>query len=123
MKTTLSTTEAAHMLLDDDNANWSRVGAFKIVEHLENWEHDTGETIEFCPVSIRCDYSQYDSLEDWASDYFANHVQAVFELKLNIDGDGRIEETDEEVDEAIREYIQDRGTLLEFDGGIIVSAF
>jgi hypothetical protein len=123
MKTTLSTTQAAHMLLDDDNANWSRAGAFKIVEHLENWEHDTGEIIEFCPVSIRCDYSQYDSLEEWASIYFANHVQAVFELKLNIDGDGRIEETDEEVDEAIREYIQDRGTLLEFDGGIIVSSF
>ena len=123
MKTTLTTTEAAHRLIDDENANWSRAGAFAIVEYLEELEEDCGDEIEFCPVSLRCDYSEYDSLEDWGSYYFANHVQAVFELNLNIDGDGKIEESSDEIDEAIRDYIRDRGTLLEFDGGIIVSSF
>jgi hypothetical protein len=123
MKTTLSTTQAAHMLLADENANWSQAGAFALVEYLEELEEDIGEPIEFCPCSIRCEFSEYDSLEDWASEYFANHVQAVFELKLNIDNDGKIEETDEQVDNQIREYIRDRGQLIEFDGGIIVSNF
>jgi hypothetical protein len=29
----------------------------------------------------------------------------------------------DDVDDKIREYINDRGTLIEFDGGIIVSSF
>jgi hypothetical protein len=123
MKTTLTTTQAAHLLLDDDNANWSRAGAFALVEYLEELEEGCDVDIDFCPVSIRCDYSEYKSLEDWASDHFANHVQAVFELKLNINGDGKIEETDEEVDDQIRDYIGNRGQLIEFEGGIIVSSF
>ena len=123
MKTTLSTTEAAHRLIDDKNANWSRAGAFALVEHLEELEEDIGEGIDFCPVALRCDYSQYSSLEEWASYQFANHIQAVFELKLNIDDDGKIEESPDEIDEAIRDYIRDRGTLLEFSDGVIVSSF
>jgi hypothetical protein len=124
MKTTLSTTQAAYMLLDDEDASWSRAGAVALCEYLEEFEDDMGnEEIEFCPVSIRCEFSEYDSLEDWASEYFANHVQAVFELKLNINGDGKIEETDDDVDNQIRDYIRDRGQLIEFDGGIIVSSF
>jgi hypothetical protein len=30
---------------------------------------------------------------------------------------------EDEIDEAIRDYINDHGTLIEFDGGIIVSNF
>jgi hypothetical protein len=33
------------------------------------------------------------------------------------------DEYGERVDEEIREYISDRGQLVEFDGGIIVSSF
>ena len=123
MKLTLSTYESAERLFSDENANWSRAGAFALVEHLEELEEDIGEEIDFCPCGLRCDFSQYSSLEQWASYQFANHVQAVFELKLNIDDDGKIEESSEEIDEAIREYIRDRGTLLEFSDGVIVSSF
>ena len=123
MKYTLSTYEAAERLFNDENANWSRAGAFALCEHLEDLENELGEEFDFCQVSLRCDFSQYSSLEEWASDQFANHVQAVFELKLNIDGDGKIEESPEEIDTSIREYIRDRGTLLEFSDGVIVSSF
>ena len=123
MKLSVNTNHAAHLLMQDEHAAWTRAGAFALCDYLEELEDDTGEEIEFCPVALRCDYSQHSSLEDWASDQFANHVQAVFELKLNIDGDGKVEESPEEIDEAIREYIRNRGTLLEFDGGIIVSSF
>lgn len=123
MKTTLSTTEAAHRLIDDENANWTRAGAFALVEYLEELEEDIGEEINFCPVSLRCDFSQYSSLEEWASDQFRSHVDGVDELGLTLGDDGKIEESPEEIDEAIREYIRDRGTLLEFSDGVIVSSF
>jgi len=123
MKTTLSTTEAAHRLIDDENANWSPAGAYALVEYLEELEADIGEEIEFCPVGLRCDYSQYSSLEEWATEQFRSHVDGVDELGLTLGDDGKIEESPDEIDAAIREYIRDRGTLLEFDGGIIVSSF
>ena len=123
MKTTLSTTEAAHRLIDDENANWSRVGAFALVEYLEEYEDSSGEAIEFCPVGLRCDFSQYESLDEWANEQWRLSFDGVSELGLTIGDDGKIEESPEEIDAAIREYIRDRGILLEFSGGVIVSSF
>lgn len=116
MKYTLSTYEAAERLFNDENANWTRAGAFALVEYLEELEEDTGEEIEFCPVGLRCDYSQYESLDAWAKEQWLTPEDAWKELRL-VNGD-----TDE-LDAAIRDYIRDYGTLLEFDGGIIVSSF
>lgn len=123
MKMTLSTRHAAEILAGDENANWSRAGAFALVEYLESLEEDTGEEIELDRVAIRCDWTEYASLEDWASEYFASHVDAVSALGLHIGDDCKISETSDEIDDAIREYAEARGTLIEFDGGVIVSAF
>lgn len=117
MKTTLTTSQAAHRLIDDENANWSRAGAFALVEYLEELEEDMGnEELEFCPCSIRCDFSEYDSLEDWAMEYFGSDKATKEELDC-------IDQDQDVIEEQIRDYIRDRGTLLEFDGGIIVSSF
>ena len=115
MKLTLSTYEAAERLFNDENANWSRAGAFALVEYLEELEEDIGEEINFCCVGLRCDFSQYKSLDDWATDQWGNDRD--FDEAVN---DMSEQEASEE---AIRDYIRNRGTLLEFDGGIIVSSF
>ena len=116
MKTTLSTHQAAEMLFNDENANWSRAGAFALCEYLEELEEDIGEEIEFCPVALRCDYSQYESLQEWAKEQWVIPEDAWKALYL-VNGDS------DEFDEAIRDYIRDRGTLLEFSDGVIVSSF
>jgi hypothetical protein len=121
MKLTLTTNHAAHLLIQDENANWTRAGAFALVEYLEELEENTGVEIEFCPVAIRCDYSQADSLQNWLMEH---HGASTLDFALEysgIDMDGT-EDTDE-IDDLIRSYIQNHGTLLEFDGGIIVSSF
>ena len=116
MKTTLTTTQAAHMLLDDENANWSRAGAFALVEYLEELEESCDVDIAFCPVFIRCYYTQYDSLEDWAKEQWGSDTAACAALDCD-------DQDQDVIEEQIREYIRDRGQLIEFDGGIIVSAF
>ena len=123
MKTTLNTSDIARSLHRDDNANWSWNGAKALAEHLEQLEEDTGEEMEFDAVAIRCDFSEYESLEAWASDYFRNQADAVEKLSLTLGMDGSIDEDSEEIDDMIRSYIQDHGTLIEFDGGVIVSSF
>jgi len=116
MKTTLTTSHAAEILANDENSSFSRLGSYALVEYLEQMEEDCGEEIEFCHVAIRCDYSEHDSLTDWAEDYFAGDNWRD-DVKCDYDAD------DDTLNEKIREYIQDRGQLIEFPGGIIVSSF
>lgn len=105
MKTTLTTDEAVNRLLADSNARWTRAGAFALVEYLEALEADLQEELEFDLVAIRCDYSEYPSLEAWAEEYFPEGLKDVH------------------APEDLRAYIDSMGTLIEFDGGVIVSVF
>ena len=116
MKMTLSTYQIADALKNDTCARWSYNGSIALAEYLEEYEESTGEELELDTCAIRCDFSEYSSLQEWAHDYFSNAWQ---ELGFN-----ETEETDDdEFDEKIRSYIQDHGQLVEFDGGIIVSSF
>lgn len=112
MKQTLSTSHAASLLTQDENANWTYAGATALVEFFEDLEEGSRNEIELDVVAIRCDYSEYKSLQEWADDYFGGSEKWDH---LNADR--------EDSDDAIRDYINDNGQLIEFDGGIIVSRF
>jgi len=105
----MTTFEIAYELLQDENANWSLNGAYALADYYEHLEMELDESIEFDRVSIRCEFSEYASLEDWAKEYISSDWVNFF--------------TYEDSDKAIREYIQERGQLIEFDGGVIVSQF
>ena len=104
--------------MSDTNANWSRAGAYALAEYLEEYEESTGEEIELDVCAIRCDFSEHSGLQAWAVDYFGGLSQAVEEF-----GENAAEFADGNCDDDIREYIQDHGQLIEFDGGVIVSSF
>jgi hypothetical protein len=141
MKATLSTSEAANILADDQNSSFSRAGAYALVEYLEELEESIGEEIEFDHVAIRCDFAEWESLQEWAADYFAGNwreevgvdLEEISEILADADkleAAGEIananqtrEHAEGIIDSTIREYIQDHGRLIEFDGGIIVSSF
>ena len=115
MKMTLNTYEIADELLKDTCARWSRAGSLALAEYLEEYEESTGEELELDVCAIRCDFSEWDSLQEWAHNYFGeNYIE---KLEINIEG------SCDEMREKIREYIQDHGQLIEFDGGVIVSSF
>lgn len=113
MKKTLTTYEIAHELMQDSNANWSLYAAYALAEYYEQLEEDLGETLEFDAVAIRCEFSEYSSLQDWASEYGLDCID------LGVESD----DDDETKSEAIQDYIEARGTLLDFNGGILVSSF
>ena len=56
---TMTIDEMARDLLDDDNASWTRLGAYAIAEYFDELSEDMGEPIEWCRVAVRCDYSEY----------------------------------------------------------------
>ena len=117
MKQTMTTNEVAAALRADDNANWSYAGALALAEHLEQIDRECEQEMEFDRVAIRCEFSEYEGLRQWAEDYFGGISQ--WESALSIEPDTR----PDECDKRIWDYIMERGILIEFDGGIIVSSF
>ena len=111
VKKTLTTHEIQIALHDN---GFSYRGAEELAEYLEQLEQDTGEEMELDVLAFRGEYSEYDSLQDWAQDYFSD-------WKNDLD----IEEEDEEdeIDEKIRTYLTYNTQFMEFDGGIIVQNF
>lgn len=113
MKATLSTSQAADLLKADSNARWSRSGARALVEHLEQLEEDTGSEIEFCPVAIRCDYSEYASALEAAD-------ENGYEPNPNL-GEEEQSEDDKEADAL--SWFCDRTEVITFPEGIIIRSF
>ena len=96
MQKTLTTDEAVQLLLADDNANWSLDGARAIVEYLEQQEDENDEPLQFDRVAIRCNFTEYGSALEAATEYTApmDNEQAALEwLQVRtvvIPFDGRI---------------------------------
>ena len=54
--------------------NFSYEGLSALFDHLEGWEESTGEELDFDPVALCCEYSEYDSLEDLIADYIDSGI-------------------------------------------------
>ena len=108
MKQTLTTNQAADLLVADRDAGWSYAGARALVEYLENLEDDTGEEIEFDCVALRCDFSEY-----------PNAREAAEECGWEPDEDA----DSEEAEKAALEWLTDRTTVIEFSKGVIIRQF
>jgi hypothetical protein len=106
MKLTLTTSAAVELLKIDQFARWSRDGAAALVEYLENLEEDCGIEIEFDHVALRCDFTEYKSALEAAT-------QCGFEPSA----------FQAEDDDAAFEWLQDRTQVIEFEGGIIIRNF
>jgi hypothetical protein len=100
---TLTEGQVIHALRQDEYANWSYNGACALTEYLFELEESIGEQIELDPIAWRCEFTEYESLEEWAIAYFG--------------------EDEDEHPCNIAEYIRDNSTLIEFEGGIIVQDF
>jgi hypothetical protein len=106
MKLTLTTSAAIELLKVDQYARWSRAGARALVEHLEQLEEDCGTEIEFDHVAIRCDFTEYKSALEAATQY--GFKPSAFQA---------------EDDSASLEWLRDRTEVIEFEGGIIIRNF
>lgn len=77
--------------------NFSYEGLRALFDYLEEYEESTGEVIEFDPIALCCEWSEYKDLEEVKSNY--NDVETL-------------------------EDLQDRTTVIELDnGGLLVAEF
>jgi hypothetical protein len=109
MKTTMTVTQMAHELFNDEYAGWTSAGARALAEWLEQFDDECGTDSEFDRVGIRCEFSEYESILECAESYA---------------GPDYTDCEDEEEKEAVAlEYLQDNTLVIQFDGGIIIQDF
>lgn len=108
MKITLTTYQIAVYLMQDDNANWSRSGAYALADYLQELEDSLGEEQDFDVVAIRCDFSEYPTAVEAAGAYGWSADES---------------EYDDANEAAALSWLQDRTSVIEFDGGVIIATF
>ena len=61
--------------------NFSYKGLDALFDYLELLEEDSGQQIEFDPISICCEYSEYDSLEEIIEQY--DSIKTLEDLEMH----------------------------------------
>jgi len=108
MKQTLTTSQVADMLMQDDNAAWSYAGARALAEHLEEIDRESEQEMDFDRVAIRCEFSEYTSATEAAGNY---------DWEPGEDAD------EDEAEKSALQYLQDRTTVIKFTGGVIIQDY
>ena len=69
MKTTINFYEFGLWFENHRPNNFSRVGLKELFDYLEEYEDSTGESIEFDPIALCCEYTEYDDLNEFKDNY------------------------------------------------------
>jgi len=91
IKETLTQSQFTDALRADEYAKWSYGATVALYEYFNEFEED----IELDIVAIRCEYSEYDTLQE----VYDNYSQE--------------ENSEELTEEDVREWLEDRTTVLE----------
>ena len=109
MKVELSTLDARELLRTDVPDHWSWDGALALIEYLEELEASSGLSIEFDRIALRCEYCEYESALEAAQDYDFIPPED--------------ESEEDEIEAAAIAYLEDRTTVIQFEGGVIIQQF
>ena len=79
-------TIAIHQFRDEmikDRYGFSYGGATALYEYFMDLEEDTGEEMEFDPIAISCEFSEYESLKELNENYPDYNYYPVMSNKLS----------------------------------------
>ena len=80
MKETITKYQFTDWFRSNDNYrnNFSYDGLGALFDYIEELENGIGEDIEFDPVGLCCEYSEYDSFEELKDDY--DNIESIDDL-------------------------------------------
>lgn len=93
--------------------NFSYNGLAALFEWFEEYEDICGEQIEYDPVAIRLDFTEFASIEE-ISNYYTEIPLPPEELD---------EDDDTDYEEVALEWLRDNTSVIVFEGGIILQDF
>ena len=63
--------------------NFSYEGLNSLFDYLEQFEEDMGEEIDFDPIAICCEYSEYENLEEIKNSYSSVEINNIDDLRYH----------------------------------------
>ena len=96
--------------------NFSREALEALFNYLEEYEQDTGEDLELDVIGLCCEFTEYETAVEAASDYG-------FTTELEAEDYEDAESYEDAKEEEALEWLQDRTEVIPFDGGLIVQNF
>jgi hypothetical protein len=112
MKITINESEFINRFLAIRPENFSREALRALFEYYEEIEQGGGGELEFDPIAICCDWTEYDSAQEAADAY---------DLYVSVSTGG--EEKKDLTDARIIELLRDDTTVLELSSGCVVLNF
>ena len=101
----------------DRNENFSYKGKRALFDYLESLSEDTGEAIKLDVIALCCEYSEYTSAYEAMKEYQPEDMPLEGE-----EGDDLIEIAEKE-EQAALEWLEERTSVIPFDGGVIIAQF
>tara|TARA_R110000796_G_scaffold103850_1_gene213289 strand:+ start:966 stop:1274 length:309 start_codon:yes stop_codon:yes gene_type:complete len=77
MKQNINFYEFQNWFRDYRPDSFSRAGLSALFEDLEQYENDTGEEIEFDPIALCCEYTEYYDLDEFKANYTCEKYQEI----------------------------------------------
>ena len=81
MKQTITENQFVDAIIGDDYNNMSYEGAQALFEYIEEYEDQTGEETEFDVVALRCEWTEYENIEEVSRDY--EDIKSLDDLRDN----------------------------------------
>lgn len=113
--------------------NFSYDGLRALFDYLEQFEEDCGEELNYDVVAIACDFSEYESVEEFLNDYkpditsFEEWCEEDDDRNKNCDISKNLYYEDEEIQNELKDWINDRTQLIllgnSLEEGFIVGCF
>ena len=83
--------------------NFSHDGLVALFDYLEDYERDCGVEIDFDPIALRCEFTEYNDIK-CAYENYQPENEELTELEM-------------------LEYLQDNTKVIEFETGVILQDF
>tara|TARA_R100001015_G_C4537967_1_gene102683 strand:+ start:242 stop:541 length:300 start_codon:yes stop_codon:yes gene_type:complete len=80
MKTTVNFYEFSRWFEQNRPDNFSRAGITALFDYFEEFEDSTGESIEFDPIAICCEYTEYEDIAEFHQNYDEEDYPTIDEL-------------------------------------------
>lgn len=69
MKKTINFSDFVDSFSDTYKNNFSYEGKQALFDYLENYEEETGETIELDPIALCCEYEEFNDIDELRASY------------------------------------------------------
>ena len=79
MRQEITESQFVDEIVGDEYNSMSYEGARALYEYLEEVEDNGGEEMSFCKADIRCQYTEYENIEEVQEDY--NDIKTLADLK------------------------------------------